>query len=37
MAYVAPQAAERTWYANSFLAPIERNEPELSSGLRSLE
>ena len=36
VAYLAPQAAGRTWYANSFLAPIERNEPGLSSGLRLL-
>lgn len=31
--YVAPQAAARTWYPNSFLAPVERNEPGRSSGL----
>ncbi len=31
--YVAPQAAGHTWYPNSFLAPIEKNEPGLSSGL----
>ena len=36
VAYVSPQAAGRTWYANSFLAPLERNEPGLSSGLRLL-
>ena len=32
-AYVAPQAAGSTWYPNSFLAPIESNEPYLSSAL----
>ncbi|MEQ9105670.1 MAG: alpha/beta fold hydrolase [Rhodothermales bacterium] len=31
--YVAPQAAGHTWYPHSFLAPIEQNEPGLSSGL----
>lgn len=32
-AYLAPQAAGNTWYPNSFLAPIESNEPGLSAGL----
>lgn len=32
-AYLAPQAAGHTWYPYSFLAPMERNEPGLSSGL----
>src|SRR5579883_124033 len=32
-AYLAPQAANNTWYPYSFLVPIERNEPGLSSGL----
>src|SRR2546422_7223197 len=32
-AYLAPQAANHTWYPNSFLAPIPSNEPGLSSGL----
>lgn len=36
MAFIAPQAASGTWYPNSFLAPIERNEPWLSSALRKL-
>src|SRR5436190_24121564 len=31
VAYLAPQAAGQTWYPYSFLAPMERNEPELSS------
>lgn len=31
--YLAPQAAQYTWYPNSFMAPIASNEPGLSSGL----
>jgi predicted esterase len=34
VAYLAPQAANRTWYPYSFLAPMEQNEPGISSGLR---
>ena len=30
-AYIAPQAAGDTWYPDRFLAPLERNEPWLSS------
>ena len=33
VAYVAPQAARNTWYPQSFMAPMERNEPWLSSAL----
>jgi predicted esterase len=33
VAYVAPSAAGGTWYPYSFLAPIDTNEPGLSSGL----
>lgn len=33
VAYLAPQAAGNSWYPHSFLAPIARNEPGLSSGL----
>ncbi len=33
VAYLAPQAANHTWYPYSFLETIERNEPGLSSGL----
>ncbi len=36
LAYLAPQAAGSTWYPRSFLAPIELNEPALSSGLSVL-
>jgi phospholipase/carboxylesterase/glyoxalase family protein len=32
-AFLAPQAAGNTWYPNSFRAPIESNEPWLSSAL----
>jgi predicted esterase len=37
LAYLAPQAAGHTWYPYSFMAPIERNEPWLSSALELLE
>jgi len=36
VSYVAPQAAGRTWYPYPFLAPIQQNEPYLSSALRLL-
>ena len=36
-AYLAPQAANYTWYPNSFLMPIQSNEPGLSSGLAVIE
>ena len=35
-AYAAPQAAGHTWYPHSFLAPLERNEPWLSSALEAV-
>ncbi len=35
-AYLAPQAADNTWYPNRFLAPTDRNEPWLSSGLAAI-
>lgn len=31
--YVAPEAADRTWYPRSFMAPLADNEPGLSSAL----
>jgi phospholipase/carboxylesterase len=34
--YLAPQAAGNTWYPQSFLAPIQSNEPYLSSGLLAI-
>ena len=33
VAFVAPNAAGRTWYPYSFLAPIPQNEPGITSGL----
>lgn len=36
VAYLAPQAAGSTWYPYSFLSPIEKNEPGISSGLRAI-
>ncbi len=35
-AYLAPQAANNSWYPQSFLAPIASNEPWLSSALDRL-
>jgi len=35
-AYLAPQAADNTWYPNRFLNPISENEPWLSSALAFL-
>ena len=34
LAALAPQAAGNTWYPNSFLAPLEANQPCLDSALR---
>ncbi|HJX22369.1 MAG TPA: dienelactone hydrolase family protein [Steroidobacteraceae bacterium] len=36
-AYLAPQAAGNVWFPNPFTAPIETNEPYLSSALEVLE
>jgi glyoxalase family protein len=36
MAYLAPQAANNTWYPYSFLSPIPQNEPGISSGLQMI-
>lgn len=36
LAILAPQAARNTWYPNSFLAPVEQNEPGRSSGLQAV-
>jgi predicted esterase len=33
IAYLAPQAAGRTWYPYSFLAPMAQNEPGITSAL----
>lgn len=37
VAYLAPQAADNTWYPNRFIAPVATNEPQLSSALASLD
>src|SRR4051794_40926995 len=37
LAALAPQAAGGTWYPNSFLAPLEANQPDLDSALGRLE
>ena len=34
VAYLAPQAANHSWYPYSFLAPIPQNEPGITSGLQ---
>ena len=36
LAFLAPQAAQHTWYPNSFLAPCESNEPYLTSALNRI-
>lgn len=36
LAVFAPEAAGRSWWPGSFLAPLEANEPGLSSGLSAL-
>jgi phospholipase/carboxylesterase len=35
--YMAPAAADGTWYPYSFMVPRERNEPGISSGLHVIE
>ncbi len=37
IAYLAPQANMNTWYPYSFLAPIEINEPGITSGLELID
>jgi predicted esterase len=36
VAYLAPQAANRTWYPQSFMADVESNEPHLTSALATV-
>lgn len=36
ISYVAPQANGGTWYPNSFLMPLEQNEPGITSGLQRI-
>lgn len=37
VAYLAPQAANATWYPNRFIAPVATNEPWLSSALQVVD
>lgn len=37
IAALAPQAAGHTWYPNSFLSPLQRNQPNLDSALSRVE
>lgn len=37
VAAIAPQAADNSWYPNSFLAPLESNQPFLDSALGRIE
>lgn len=37
LAAIAPQASGHTWYPQSFLAPMEMNQPYLDSALRQIE
>jgi phospholipase/carboxylesterase len=37
VAYLAPQASGNSWYPLSFLAPIDKNEPWLTSALRKVQ
>jgi predicted esterase len=36
VAYLAPAAAGGTWYPQSFMAPIEANEPGITSGISAI-
>ncbi|WP_134671258.1 alpha/beta hydrolase [Halorussus marinus] len=36
VAYLAPQARRGSWYPNSFMEPMDSNEPGLSSALRAV-
>lgn len=37
VAFLAPQAATNEWYPQSFLAPVEQNEPGRTSGLQAVD
>lgn len=37
VAFLAPQAANATWYPNRFIAPVATNEPWLSSALQVVD
>ena len=36
VAFVAPQASGGTWYPYGFMSPMERNEPGIGSGMRTI-
>jgi phospholipase/carboxylesterase len=36
-AFIVPSAAEGSWYPQRFFAPLDQNEPGLSSGLRIID
>lgn len=37
VAYLAPQAIRSTWYPHSFMVPVDRNEPFLTSALDTVQ
>lgn len=37
VAYLAPQAANNTWYPNRFIVPLAQNEPWFSSAIATLD
>lgn len=37
VAYLAPQAAGGQWYPFGFMSPIEKNEPGISSGMKTIQ
>lgn len=37
VAFLAPEAAGGTWYPYGFMAPMERNEPGISSAMRAID
>ncbi|MBS1522978.1 MAG: dienelactone hydrolase family protein [Bacteroidetes bacterium] len=37
IAIIAPQATQHSWYPHSFMAPVENNEPALSSALQVID
>jgi len=37
MTIIAPQATQNSWYPHSFMAPVESNEPALSSALALID
>ena len=37
ISYFAPDAPSHAWYPNSFLLPVEKNEPKLTESLKTVE